>query len=276
MRVIGGMRQELASADMIVAQTAGKQHGIVTSTQLLAPGPSPKGITRRVAAGRLHRVYRGVYGVGHASLSNEGRWFAAGRGVGELAVLSHRSAAQLWRMLPVSSGAVHVTIAGTAGRGRRRGLVIHHSSSLPKTDRTRRNGIAVTTPARTLRDLRRTETPNVVRRALRQASFLGLELGNDGGRPRDRSELERRMLWVCRRYHLPIPEVNVPIGPFTVDFLWREQRVVVETGGWETHRGRLTRGPGEGPAATEEAEAPKSKQLKDAGRLAKRAYSKRT
>jgi very-short-patch-repair endonuclease len=46
------------------------------------------------------------------------------------------------------------------------------------------------------------------------------------------------MLWVCRRYHLPIPEVNVPIGPYTVDFLWRDRRLVVETDGWEAHRGR--------------------------------------
>ena len=46
------------------------------------------------------------------------------------------------------------------------------------------------------------------------------------------------MLWLCRRHHLPLPEVNVSIGPFTVDFLWRECRVVVETDGWRAHRGR--------------------------------------
>jgi very-short-patch-repair endonuclease len=232
------MRPQLATADQVVASVAAKQHGIVTFAQLVSLGFHPRAISHRAAAGKLHRVYRGVYGVGHASLSSEGRWFAAVAACGKEALLSHRSAAQLWRMLPVGSGAIHVTAAGTAGRARRRGLVIHHSSSLPKTDRTRRNGIAVTTPARTLADLHRTEPANVVRRALRQASFLGLELGNEGRRPRDRSELERRMLWVCRRYHLPLPEVNVPIGPFTVDFLWRDRRLVVETDGWEAHRGR--------------------------------------
>src|SRR5919201_944140 len=108
MRVIGGMRQELASADTVVAQTAGKQYGVVTSTQLLAAGLSPDGITRRVAAGRLHRVYRGVYAAGHTALSNEGRWFAAVAACGKDGLLSHRSAAELWRMLPVSAGAIHV------------------------------------------------------------------------------------------------------------------------------------------------------------------------
>jgi very-short-patch-repair endonuclease len=87
-------------------------------------------------------------------------------------------------------------------------------------------------------DLQRTEPEYVVRRARRQAAYLGLHLRNEREATRDRSELERRMLWVCRRYHLPIPEVNVTVGPFTVDFLWRERRLVVETDGWEAHRGR--------------------------------------
>jgi very-short-patch-repair endonuclease len=237
MRLIGGKRQELASPDRVVAEIAAKQHGIVTSTQLITAGLSANGIARRAAAGRLHRVYRGVYAVGHAALSNEGRWCAAVAAYGENAVLSHRSAAELWRLLPVTAGAVHVTVAGSAGRARRRGLVVHRSSSLLPNERTRRFGIAVTTPARTLADLGRTETPEVVRRALRQAAYLGLDIGNERA-PRDRSDLERRMLWVCRRYHLPIPEVNVPIGPYTVDFLWRDRRLVVETDGWEGHRGR--------------------------------------
>ena len=103
---------------------------------------------------------------------------------------------------------------------------------------TRRNGIAATTPARIVRDLRRTEPSPIVRRALRQASYLGLEIGNDRDGAPERSGLERRMLWVCRRYHLPIPEVNVPIGPYTVDFLWSDRRLVVETDGWQGHRGR--------------------------------------
>jgi very-short-patch-repair endonuclease len=32
--------------------------------------------------------------------------------------------------------------------------------------------------------------------------------------------------------------MNVPIGPYTVDFLWRDRPLVVETDGWDAHRGR--------------------------------------
>ena len=53
-----------------------------------------------------------------------------------------------------------------------------------------------------------------------------------------RSELESALLRLCRRHRLPAPEVNVPIGPYTVDFLWREQRLVVEVDGYAAHRGR--------------------------------------
>ena len=63
-------------------------------------------------------------------------------------------------------------------------------------------------------------------------------LGNEGVRDRTRSELERIFLGLCRRYRLPTPEVNVEIGPYTADFLWRERRLVVETDGWGAHRGR--------------------------------------
>jgi very-short-patch-repair endonuclease len=238
MRLVVGIRKQLASADRVVAAIAGRQHGIVTYPQFLAAGLTPAAIHRRAAAGRLHSVYRGIYAVGHAALSNEGRWFAAVAACGEGALLSHRSAAELWRMLPIGAGPIHVTVPGSGGRARRRGLVIHHSSLLLPTDTTRRDGIAVTKPARTIADLKRTEPATLVRKALRQAAFLGLHVGNEGEGARERSELERRMLWTCRRHHLPAPEVNVPLGPFTVDFLWRDRRLVVETDGWEGHRGR--------------------------------------
>jgi very-short-patch-repair endonuclease len=238
MRVMDVMRPELASADRVIAQAAAMQHGIVTFAQLVDLGLHPRAISRRVAAGRLHPVYRGVYAVGHAALSSEGRWFAAVAACGDGAVLSHGSAAELWRMLPVTTGPVHVTVPGSGGRARRAGLLIHRAPSLPPANTTRRNGIRVTKPARTLTDLRRTEPAALVRRARRQAAYLGLFLGSQGEVMRDRSELERRMLWVCRHHRLPLPEVNVPIGPLTVDFLWRKQLLVVETDGWEAHRGR--------------------------------------
>jgi len=232
------MRQELASPDQIAARIAARQHGVVSFEQLLGAGHNPSGIQRRVAAGQLHRIYRGVYAVGHTALSSEGRWLAAVLACGEGAVLSHRSAAELWTMLPASLGPIDITVPGAGGRAKRRGLRVHHSSSLPSAATSRRSGIAVTTPARTIADLRRMVPAEDLRRAIRRANFIGLDLGPEGALDGERSELERIFLRLCRRCRFPLPEVNVAIGPYTADFLWRERRLIVETDGWDAHRGR--------------------------------------
>jgi very-short-patch-repair endonuclease len=54
-----------------------------------------------------------------------------------------------------------------------------------------------------------------------------------------RSDLETLFLALCAQYRLPPPEVNVKLGRWEVDFLWRAQRVVVETDYWIYHRGSV-------------------------------------
>jgi len=231
------MREQVVKADAEAAGIAARQHGVVTFTQLERAGLSSSGVSRRIAAGRLHRVHRGVYAVGHRGLSREGRWIAAVLACGDGAVLSHRSAAELWDLLPPTHGPIHVTVPATSGgRNNRRGLRIHRSS-LPSSAATVRRGIPVTTPARTIADLKRSVPAATVRRAIREAEFRGLDLGSTDT-DRTRSELERAFLRLCRRYGLPEPEVNVSVGGFTVDFLWREHRLAVETDGYRAHRGR--------------------------------------
>ncbi|HSD24175.1 MAG TPA: type IV toxin-antitoxin system AbiEi family antitoxin domain-containing protein, partial [Solirubrobacterales bacterium] len=78
--------------DFRVGQVAGRQHGVIKRSQLIAAGLLPSGISDRASAGRLHRIHRGVYAVGHPRLSNQGRWMGAVLACGEGAVLSHRSA----------------------------------------------------------------------------------------------------------------------------------------------------------------------------------------
>jgi very-short-patch-repair endonuclease len=231
------MREERANPDATIARIAAQQHGVVTYAQLIAAGLSSSGIDRRIRAGRLHRVYRGVYAVGHAGLSIEGEWVAAVFACGDGAVLSHRSAAQLWRMLEPARGQIDVTIPTASGRRRRKGIRVHRSPSMPGADTTREDGIAVTTPARTLEDLKRVVSPGLYRRAVRQAEYLRLDLGEtttDG----TRSDLERAFLRLCRRHQLPPPQVNAKIGPYTVDFYWPDAGLVVETDTYATHGGR--------------------------------------
>ena len=102
---------------------------------------------------------------------------------------------------------------------------------------TVRDGIPVTTVQRTIDDLRGAVPSYLVRRARRQAEIAGYRL--DGVALGTRSDLEDRFLWICRRHGLPMPAVNARIGRWTVDFVWAEARLVVETDGFAYHRGRV-------------------------------------
>jgi len=103
----------------------------------------------------------------------------------------------------------------------------------------RRRGIPTTTPARTVADLRGAIPGWLWRRAVRQAEFLGLKLGPEIETDGTRSDPERDFLRFCRRYRLPAPEVNGRVGSWTVDFLWRDAMLAVETDSYIYHRGRI-------------------------------------
>jgi very-short-patch-repair endonuclease len=162
------------------------------------------------------------------------------------AALSHRSAAELWELLAFRDGLIDVSIPGYGGKKRRRGVRLHRSLNLLPAQVTLRDGIPVTTPTRTIADLRRVVSgrdrrgllsPRELRRAIRQAEVRGLPL-EEVESDRTRSDLERAFLRLCRRHGLSTPEVNASVGPHLVDFLWREQKLIVETDGYGYHRGR--------------------------------------
>jgi very-short-patch-repair endonuclease len=224
--------------DMEIARLAARQYGAVASVQLEAAGLSRTAVMKRRQAGRLHSLHRGVYAVGHIAPSIERQWMAAVLALGDGAVLSHRSAASLWGLLPHRDGVVDVSLSSRDGRRRREGIRIHRPVSLKATEVTRRRGIPVTSPARTLADLRTTIPAQELRRAVRQADVFGLSTGPDAEPDGTRSELERQFLLLCRRHRLPAPTVNLQIGGLMVDFCWVEQRVIVETDGYRYHRGR--------------------------------------
>jgi predicted transcriptional regulator of viral defense system len=128
--------------EVALARLAARQHGVISTAQLLGLGFSRTTISRKVAAGQLHRVYRGVYAVGHAALGSKRKWKAATLAVAD-SVLSHRSAAELWGLFQERPGPVHVSLGARTGRERRPGIVIHRLSSLPDADATLRAGIPV-------------------------------------------------------------------------------------------------------------------------------------
>jgi predicted transcriptional regulator of viral defense system len=259
------MRRETRTPlDVAVAELAERQWGVVSLGQLRALGLGERGVQHRVRAGRLRRLYRGVYAVGHGVLGREGRWMAAVLACGEGAVLSHRSAASHWGLL--SSAASLIDVTAPAGRHGRRGIRLHRSRSLDARDSTSHQGIAITSIARTLLDLAATVRADRLERALAQAERLQLYdhtaitdviARANGHRGKGaltratsredpkwtRNELEAWFLNLVREAGLPEPMVNLslaaPDHPRLIpDFCWPTHRLIVETDGWETHRTR--------------------------------------
>jgi very-short-patch-repair endonuclease len=253
------MDRKVARPSVLIARIAERQHGVVSIGQLRGCGISDDAAKARAALGQIHRVHRGVYALGHLALSPEGHWMAAvlalgggPRGGGSVldhwgAAVSHRSALSLWNLLPANRAPCDVVVAGDGGRARRAGIRIHRSASLAPGDVTLHRGIPVTTPGRTVADLREAASTgrsgaivgHELRKAIRQANVLGLPIGQRDAKVRTRSDLEGEFLRLCRRHQLPRPEVNVRIGRSLVDFLWRERRLVVETDSYLYHRGEV-------------------------------------
>lgn len=252
--------------DLRVARIAHRQHGVVAHRQLLDAGLSENAIAHRTTNGRLHRLHRGVYAVGHRALAPGAAEVAALLAVGGDAVLSHHTAAIRWELVTARPGPVHVTIAGAGGsRPRRRpGIRLHAVSQLSKEDRDRRGGLPVTAPARTLLDLAASLGERPLARAVEQAQVSGLVTATDlgsliarsGGRrgvarlraaldtvrepSLTRSEAEARLLDLIRGADLPVPRTNTRLHGYEVDCHWPEQRLVAEVDGYAFHSGRAS------------------------------------
>jgi predicted transcriptional regulator of viral defense system len=238
------------------------QHGVVAAWQLVIAGYSHRAIHDRARAGRLHRIHRGVYSVGHGRPTPRGRWMAAVLACGREAVLSHRSAAALWDIRPSPSvrAGIDVTAPGRSRRGRA-GIALHSVRTLDPRDRAILDGIPVTSLHRTLLDYAELASPRQLTAAFEAAERRDLldlaeideliarspgrrgikrlrALAEDhrGPAPDTRSELEARFLGLIRDAGLPEPGVNVVVAGVTVDFYWPQARLVVEIDGWAFHR----------------------------------------
>ena len=137
-----------------ILAAAGRQHGLVTTAQLLAAGWSHDVIAGRVRAGWLRRMHHGVYLVGPLE-SPDARMMAAALAAGPGALISHYPAAVLWELRPPAEGPIDVTVPRKI-RGRP-GITAHRAILHP-ADVTRRHGIPATSAARTVLDLAATST----------------------------------------------------------------------------------------------------------------------
>jgi very-short-patch-repair endonuclease len=253
--VIGGKGD--TRVDVAIARLAARQHGVVARAQLVDLGVGGRAIDHRLERGRLHRVHRGVFAVGHTVLSRHGWFMAAVLAAGPNAVLSHRSAAVLWGIRDGSPASVEVTVP--RNRRTRRGVTIHRAVLMADEVTTER-GIPVTTAARTLLDLAEHLTPQRLERAIHEAEYrrltsplsldalLARHQGRRGttalkkivesgglGAAVTRSEMEADFLAVLDAHRLPRPHTNQHIEGREVDALWPEQRLIVELDGRQAH-----------------------------------------
>jgi hypothetical protein len=237
-----------------VRRIAEAQEGVVSRTQLHACGLSGGDISTWLAQGGLIRILPGVYALGHTRLSWRARVHATLLYAGDEAAVSHATAACLWGLRERDDDRVHVS---TSRDKRSIEFVVAHRrrSTFEATDR---DGLRLTSPTQTLLDISGVCREPELRKILARADFGGLleedslrSLMGRGKRgsaklrrtierhmpelARTLSPLEDRLLLLCERLGLPIPEPNVWVDGMLVDALWARERLVVEVDGHANH-----------------------------------------
>jgi very-short-patch-repair endonuclease len=249
----------MATPDSHARALSRRQRHNITRSQLLELGFSREKIRHKLASGRLHPVFRGVYAVGRPHDTREAMWMAAVLRCGDGAALSNFAAAGHWGFRPYGGRLIEVTVPAHR-QIRERGIWTHRSRHLGPDDVTERDGIPITTVVRTLIDIAPRLALKQRERAINEADRLELvdpeslrqAIANDPRRlhhanvlretldrrtfTKTRSELERIFLRLVRTAGLPRPLTNQAVNGFEVDFYWPKLGLVVEADGLRYHR----------------------------------------
>ena len=245
--------------DALIRRLGEANNRVVTRRVLDAAEIGTNVITHRVAIGMLYRIHHGVYLLDPPEKASRVTLMtAAVEACGPTALLSHRSAAELWELLPQHRGHMEVTVVAH-NAGDRPGIRRHRVHELDRADVRTRHGVRVTSPARTVLDNARhpdleeligtglargivTERQIeqaiercVSRRGVRRVHAL---LRQDGGARRTRLWAERRLLFLVREAGLPVPLTNKMLYGCQVDAVWPEYKLVVEVDSWRFHGDR--------------------------------------
>lgn len=221
---------------------------------MLALDAAPASIRWWLRTGYLIRILPRVYGVGHVADDDQTRLLSLVLFAGPGAAISHGTAAHHrgWLRYPVK--ATHIA---TPRRIRTcfRGVIFHYR---PRTERELVNGIPCTSPTQTLVDVAATEPRKLVHRALAQLDYErrldadAIRGVHGRGRPgsaalldalttympqlaRTKSDLEDDFLYLCRRFDIPLPQVNVTLHGEETDCYWPTAGFIVELDGDGNH-----------------------------------------
>jgi len=260
-------KKRTARSDQRLWKLAAAQHGVVSRKQMRALGMTDDVIDHEIRLGCVHRVFRGVYALGHPRADERSRLMAAVLACGKGTVVSHRSAAALLGL--IDDGPVVIDVIAPGSRGRKIDGIRFHRVRPPRLEETGTvDGIPCTSPARTLVDLAGTVGDWTLRSAFDRAAqkrlldIAAIEASIDPRRPgmkglldlvekwrvaapltktrgKLKSPLEAKVLPLLVQRDLPPPLINAPVeiakGRIEVDFLWPEHRFAVEADSRDFH-----------------------------------------
>lgn len=242
-----------------IAKIARRQDNVITREQLLSVGLGRGAIEHRVKGGTMQRIHKSVFLIGPAPPTPMARARAAALACGDGAVVSHRTAAELYGLLPKTAGDVDVTVAAR-NPGARPGIRLHRVAGIGPGEAVSMRGMAITSAARTICDIAATELSREVEHALQEALYreviteasvadvIAREPHRRGApvirallddTSLTRSERERTLLRLIKAAHLPKPVTNVRVHGYLVDALWPSHGLVLEFDGWGAHGHRL-------------------------------------
>lgn len=237
--------------DAAAARIAAAQRTLLSPDQLADCGMTPDAIRHRLHSGRLHVVFRGVYSMGCGVLPPLAREQAALMALGEQTFLSHRSAAFVWGMRKTEPDDVEVSVVGRCCESRD-GIRVHRIKAIDRRDLRHHEDLWVSSPARAVLQIAavgtRDELQDVIDQGLalrrftpgdlklvlarnrpcRGASRLAEVMADGTTMAISRSRAEKALLRLIRDARLPTPQTNVKFGRFEADFVWHEQKVIVE------------------------------------------------
>jgi len=240
--------------DQVLAATFARQHGLITGPQAKGGGATRHAIQTRLDTGRWVRVGGGVYRLAGVPVTWEQRALAAVLVAGPEAVVSHQAAAVLLGISGFRPGRVHITVppAGSA----RNPLATVHRSPLGRQERSVRNHIPVTAPARTLADVGRTATRDLLEEAVDDVlcrRLVSLDRLADAAPARLRTVLQawtpgalpgspaemalvRRLLDAGLAH--PVRQYWIAAAHARVDLAYPAQRIAIELDSFRWHGGR--------------------------------------
>ncbi len=252
------MGQQGRIVGRVIAELAGRSHGVVTRRQLLAAGVTAEEIRCRLAARVLIQVHPGVYRVGHLAPSLEASYVAAVLACGDGALLCGRAAAYLYTVIKGRRSPLPEVVAPTERRVR--GIRVRRSRVPLEPDAAAHRGIPVTSVARTLVDLAGVLSVGALARACHEAEVLHgttpaeidavlarrprskgarkVRRVIDGDAPVLLSRLEARFRKLLAAAALPLPDTNKRIGRRYVDCRWTSPALTVELDSYRFHHSR--------------------------------------